>query len=134
MGSYSAANADIAAADHIDGVVLTSSVTRSKQKWKIYSSHPRRVLDLPLHRFVDPVLVVAPADDGCELTPAGDLDDLARAFSNASRVGKALFQGGGSPLSEPCKALSAHGFLGIRPPEKSHVVPSVGGAKYASRW
>jgi len=113
MGSFSAANAGARLGDLIDGIVLTSSVTQSKRKWKIYDSHPNGVIDMPLAQVSDPVLVISHEDDGCNLTPADDLDRLAGAFSGSPRVEKALFSGGDTPRSDPCKALSAHGFLGI---------------------
>lgn len=113
MGSFSAANAAVRLGGQVDGVVLTSAVTRSKRKWKIHSDYPNGVIDMDLERYSGPVMLVSHAQDGCALTPAADIDRLAAAFSAATRVAKKVLSGGDAPRSGPCKALSHHGFLGI---------------------
>lgn len=113
MGSFSAANAAVRLDGQVHGLVLTSAVTRSKRQWKIYDDYPNGVMDMDLSRVHGPVLLVSHAQDGCALTPAADIDRLGNAFSSASTVEKAVFNGGDTPRSDPCKALSYHGYLGI---------------------
>ncbi|MGB0712078.1 MAG: alpha/beta hydrolase [Gammaproteobacteria bacterium] len=113
MGSFSAANAGVSLGGGIDGIVSTSSVTKSRSKWSIADDYPDGIIDMNLSAVKVPVLVVAHEDDACKITPPDDLDALAAAFSNSPKVGKLLLSGGDTPRSDPCKALSAHGFLGI---------------------
>ena len=60
-----------------------------------------------------PVFIVSHKDDGCSLSPSGDISLLAERFTSSSRVEKTLFSGGSTPISDSCDALSEHGFLGI---------------------
>lgn len=99
--------------DEVDGLVLTSTVTRSPPDWKIAESHPAGVIDMNLAAVRVPVLLVAHRDDACELSPAADLDRLAGAFVEAVVVEKLFFAGGDEPRGDPCEALSAHGFPGL---------------------
>lgn len=69
MVTFSAANAAIAGR-HIDGLVLTSTITRAKNGWKIASSHPNGVASMALPRVTVPTLILSHKQDGCELTPA----------------------------------------------------------------
>ena len=113
MGSFSAANMGIRLKDNVAGVVLTSSITRSNKRWRVYDEYPRGVISMDLSAVTAPVLVVSHEDDQCQLTPASDIDDLANGFTKAQHVEKQLFSGGDPPMSDPCQALSQHGFLGI---------------------
>lgn len=113
MGSFSAANAGIRLDNQIDGIVLTSSITKSKSKWKIYDEYPNGIIDMDLVKITKPVLVISHKDDECALTPASDINSLASRFTSSSKVEVEVFTGGDTPISDPCKALSAHGFLGI---------------------
>ena len=113
MGSFSAVNAALSLGDQVHGLVLTSAVTRSKRKWKIYADYPNGVIDMEIAAFGGPVMVVNHEQDGCGLTPAVDIDRLGDAFSSSVEVGKAVFSGGDTPRSDPCSALSYHGYLGI---------------------
>lgn len=113
MGSFSAANAGIRLSNSIDGIVLTSSITKSKSKWKIYSEFPNGIINMDLSKVTKPVLVVSHQDDECRLTPAADINVLAESFTSSPKVETEVFTGGDAPISKPCNALSAHGFLGI---------------------
>ncbi len=97
----------------ITGIVLTSSITRSGQKWAIYRSHPRGIINLPLEKIKVAVLIASHKEDGCENSPAADAPELAARFSAARKVQTRLFDGGQTPRSGPCEALAQHGFLGI---------------------
>ena len=113
MGTFSAPNAAIRLGSGVQGLVLTSSITRSPKKWKIYSSHPNAIIDMDLSKVTVPTLIVAHKEDGCDLTPAADAEKLKSAFTNASKVEVKYFAGGKMAISKPCQARSAHGFYGI---------------------
>jgi pimeloyl-ACP methyl ester carboxylesterase len=112
MGTFSAAGGAIAAPG-IDGLVLSSTITRAKPDWKIAASHPHGVASMALARVRVPALIVSHRDDGCDLTPAADAPKLKARLSGAKAVEVALLDGGAPPRSEPCEAWSQHGFLGI---------------------
>ena len=112
MGTFSAANGAIAAKG-IGGLVLTSTVTRARPQWKIAGSHPDGVASMALSRVRVPTLIVSHRKDGCVITPAGDAKKLSVRLSNAGKVDTVLLDGGLPPQSDPCKAKSQHGFLGI---------------------
>jgi len=114
-GTFSAANMGIRQRSEVSGVVLTSSVTRSKPEWKIYSEYPRGVINMDLDKITAPVYVISHEDDQCHVSPALDIDDLAIKFTNSKNVEKHVFSGGDSPVSGSCQGLSQHGFLGIEP-------------------
>ena len=112
MGTWSAANGAIAG-KNIDGLVLTSSVTRAKPEWAIAKSHPDGIANLPLSLIRGPVLIMSHKKDGCAITPAADAGKLTKALTAARKVEVILMDGGASPESDPCEAKSEHGFLGI---------------------
>ena len=112
MGTFSAAGGAIAA-KKIDGLVLTSTITRSKPDWKIARSHRNGVASMKLSRVAVPTLIMSHRNDGCELTPAADASKLKRRLSRSAKVEIALLEGGSPPQSDPCEAMSQHGFLGI---------------------
>lgn len=112
MGTFSAAGGAVAAKD-IDGLVLTSTITRSKPQWKIARSHRDGVASMPLQKVAMPALIVSHTKDGCDITPAGDAPKLRNRLTNAKRVEVVLLNGGEPPRSDPCQAMSHHGFLGI---------------------
>jgi len=113
MGTFSASNAAIRLGKNIDGLVLTSTITRSRKRWKIYDTHPNGVIDMSLVAITVPTLIVSHRNDKCHLTPASDAARLRDGFKNARKVEVRLFEGGDPPISGSCKALSAHGFFGI---------------------
>jgi pimeloyl-ACP methyl ester carboxylesterase len=112
MGTFSAAGGGVAL-KNIDGVVLTSSITRSKPNWKIASSHPNGVASMRLAAITVPTLIVSHRKDGCDITPAGDAPKLTKALSKSRKVDVVILDGGSPPQSKPCEAMSQHGFLGI---------------------
>lgn len=112
MGTFSAAGGAIAAKP-VDGLVLTSTVTRSKPEWKIASSHGNGVASMALGAVTVPTLIVSHRQDGCAYTPAADAPKLKAALTKAPKVDVVILDGGSPPISEPCEAKSQHGFLGI---------------------
>lgn len=112
MGTFSAASGAIAAKD-VDGLVLSSTITRSKPAWKIAQSHRDGVASMALPQVTVPTLILSHRDDGCDITPAADLPKLAKRLTRAKKVETVILEGGTAPVSEPCEARSQHGFYGI---------------------
>lgn len=112
MGTFSAANAAIRL-QAIDGLVLTSTVTRARPRWKIRNSHGNGVASMNLAKVKVPALIVAHKDDHCQITPAADVGKLTKALKNAAKVEVVVLRGGDKPRSKPCQARSQHGFFGI---------------------
>lgn len=83
----------------VDGVVLTSSVFRG--------SHHQPGLSLFRYaRVKAPLLLVHHAEDGCPSCPYGEAQELSARFPLITVRGKV------PPQSDPCDALSEHGYLG----------------------
>ena len=112
MGTFSAAEGAIAAKG-VDGLVLSSTITRAKPEWKIAGSHPDGVASMALQRVTVPALIVSHKRDGCDVTPAADAPKLSKRLTKARKVDVVLLDGGAPPRSDPCEAMSQHGFLGI---------------------
>ena len=112
MGTFSAANGAIGG-QNIDGLVLTSTITRSKPDWKIASSHRDGVGSMALGKITVPTLIVSHRKDGCDITPPSDAAKLQSRLTKAAKVEVVLLDGGSPPQSEPCEAKAQHGFLGI---------------------
>jgi pimeloyl-ACP methyl ester carboxylesterase len=108
-GSISAAEgAATVGPPRIAGVVLTSSVWQGG------------MLGTPLGQIRLPVLVVHNRDDGCRFSPFGDTASSMALMTQAAPK-ELLAVSGGSLRSEPCQALSPHGYFGI----ENQVVPSI---------
>ena len=125
-GSWSAAhgaigaNRDGIAAGSIDGLVLTSTVTRiapssafAKVFPEIARDYPDGVISMALSEIRVPTLIVSHSEDACELTPAVDAPALGKRLSQAANVEITLLSGGDPPMSDPCEAYAAHGYYGI---------------------
>ena len=112
MGTFSAA-AGAVAGKNVDGLVLTSTITRAKPDWKIKDSHRHGVASMPLANVSVPTLIVSHRKDACDITPAADAAKLRKALTKARNVEVVLLDGGDPPQSQPCEAKSQHGFLGI---------------------
>lgn len=113
MGTFSAPNGVKAHQGKVQGLVLTSSITRSPVNWSIHDSHPDGIINMELDSINVPVLITSHKDDGCDKTPAIDAAKLASAFSMAPVKEVKIFKGGSKPKSKPCQALSQHGYIGI---------------------
>jgi pimeloyl-ACP methyl ester carboxylesterase len=111
-GTWSAAWSAIAA-DHVDGLVLTSAITRTRKHWKLAQTHPDGVASLPLEEIAVPTLILSHADDTCDITPPSDAEKLRHKLQNAKPVEIVLLKGGETSQSSPCGPLSRHGFGGV---------------------
>lgn len=104
-GTLSAANGALRLGAEIDGLVLTSSVTRASRQG------PHSLLAMDLERITQPTLVMSQIADGCNRSPAMDGPRLADRIG-ASRKAFVELKGGGEPQSPPCEGRSHHGFIG----------------------
>jgi dienelactone hydrolase len=107
-GTLSAANAASRLVEEgPDGVVLTASVTRGGRR------DPRSLQDIALEKIRVPVLLAHNRDDQCWATPFDDVEKLKRWLKGSPKVEVLAFAGGDRPRSDPCEAMSYHGFLGL---------------------
>ncbi len=84
----------------VAGVVLTSSV------WM------RGMPLVAAERIKVPVMIVHNRDDGCSESPFDGVEPFRARLTAAPSV-KFVPVSGGSSRSEPCQAMSPHGYLGI---------------------
>lgn len=101
MGTLSVAYMGMELKDsRIKGLVLTSTVTQYVGGFR-------------LNRVALPVLLVHHRDDGCKSCPFLEALQLKNKLSACPKVDFVEVQGGSPPQSDPCNALSFHGFLGM---------------------
>jgi hypothetical protein len=113
-GTISAANAAarLQPPRAADGLVLTSSVTRAGGGRQPRPGIIETIFDADVSAIRLPTLVVVHNDDTCAQTPPADAAAIVKRLSNAPVTKIISIDGGEPPRSEPCEALSAHGFLG----------------------
>jgi pimeloyl-ACP methyl ester carboxylesterase len=117
MGTLSAANAAARLADGgPHGIVLTSSVTETSKV--TYEA----VRHTGLGDVRVPTLVVHHRDDACRASPYSGAQAIVRALTQAPAKELMTFEGGSPPISAPCEAKAAHGYLGI----EAQVVSAIG--------
>ena len=119
MGTFSAANGAIAAAD-VDGLVLISTITRSNPEWKVAAGHG--VASMHLASIKVPTLILSHRDDRCELTPATGTSELKNRLTATELKQVELLVGGSPPNSEPCGPMAPHGFFGIEDEAVNRIV------------
>jgi len=108
MGTISAAN--VAArlrSGGADGLVLTSSIVVANRRTAPVSSA------VDVAAVTVPTLVVHNKDDACMACPFSAVPALLQSFTHAPRKELIAVSGGSEPRSDPCEALSRHGYIGI---------------------
>jgi len=105
-GTESAAYTAINSKQHPDGLVLTASISVPNRKGT-------SVTEMDLEKVTIPTLIVGNIDDECSFTPPEGAKKIAEMLKSSKKVEVKMFSGGDIPESNPCKALSYHGFLGI---------------------
>lgn len=95
-----------------DGLVLTSAVTRAGGGRQPKPGTIETVFDADIASIRLPTLVVVHNNDTCAVTPPADAAAIVKRLSNAPVTKIISVDGGDPPRSDPCEALSAHGFLG----------------------
>jgi pimeloyl-ACP methyl ester carboxylesterase len=110
MGTLSAANAAARLRDGgPDGIVLTSSVSETSRM------SGESVRSVALGDIRVPVLIVHHRHDTCSASPYAWAADMPGALKKAPVREVLTFDGGSPPISDPCEAKSAHGYLGLEP-------------------
>jgi hypothetical protein len=105
-GTISAAVAAANVSPAPDGIVLVSSLTGPSAVGDLQS--------VALESITAPALIVTNKDDQCDVSKPEDSKDLPQRFEASERVKLMIVNGRSlNPLSDPCEALSAHGFFGI---------------------
>ena len=106
-GTVSAAAAGIALGDEklIDGIVLTSSVTKYKKTGAI----PSQDLD----RLTVPVLAMHHEQDGCDVCRPHEVPAIMNGLKNAPVKKLMMVNGGTNPSGDPCGAQHYHGYIGM---------------------
>jgi hypothetical protein len=105
QGTISSAVAAANVSPPPDGIVLTSSLTGPSTLGDLQS--------VDLESITVPSLIVTNQDDACTITKPEDSQALKVRFTASPRVRVRNFDGGSTPLSDPCESLSGHGFFGI---------------------
>ncbi len=80
---------------------------------EVSNRRPANVKDARLENIRVPVYLVNHRDDNCYVTPAENLPDVKKRLTAAPRADIKLFSGGWVKISNPCQAMTYHGFLGI---------------------
>jgi len=104
-GTESVTNIAIASQQRPHGLVLTSSMTVGDGKG-------RAVPDFDLSRINIPTLITYHENDGCNKTQPKHVHRIKNGLVNAPAVELKMFSGG-REQSNPCEAMSYHGYLGI---------------------
>jgi hypothetical protein len=98
-GTVSAAAGGARLGSAVDGVVLTATVFNANRRHRGLSGFDFSSIPIPL-------LLVHHVEDSCEVTPHSAAKRLAARYPLVS------VSGGPPAISQPCEALSAHGFYG----------------------
>lgn len=89
------------------GLVLTSSIVASNRNVEAIQG----LVDVGT--IAIPTLFVHNKDDGCMVCPFSQVPSLMVRFTHTPRKELIAVSGGSPPQSEPCEALSRHGYIGI---------------------
>lgn len=104
-GTESAASVAINSEVGINGLILTSSISKKNTKG---ISLP----ELDLDEITVPVYIAAHKNDNCEATPSSDTPIIKEMLTSAKNVKVEIFEGG-EEKAKPCKAKTYHGFFKI---------------------
>jgi pimeloyl-ACP methyl ester carboxylesterase len=93
-------------ADGPDGLVLTSTVTKTSKRFTYNAA------SVDIGKITVPVLFVHNTNDGCSVAPPSGIAPLMGRFPNASDVTRIDVTS--APTSnDPCGPLAPHGYFGI---------------------
>lgn len=106
-GTLSAAYAGRALGEAIDGIILTAAVMNASHRWYAMGGF-YGLGKFDFGELKRPILMVHHVDDQCLLCPFSE----ARTTAERHRIPLVAISGGLPPRSQPCDALSQHGFLG----------------------
>lgn len=104
MGSVSAAYVGRALGNELAGIALTSSPFRPSGRRSAHGDS--NLSDFDLASIKISLLMAHHREDACSICPYGE------ALRRADGIPLISVAGGKPPISDPCEAMSAHGFLG----------------------
>jgi pimeloyl-ACP methyl ester carboxylesterase len=108
MGTISAANAAARLKEGgADGLVLTSSIISPSRR------HSSLLGSVAVDEITVPTLFVHNRDDACAVCMFSGVPGLMNAFTHVPKRELIAVAGGDPPQSDPCEALSRHGYIGI---------------------
>ncbi len=90
-----------------DGLVLTSSIVAANRNVGAIQDR------VEVGTIAIPTLFVHNKDDACKVCPFAAVPSLVARFTRAPRKELIAVSGGSPPQSDPCEALSRHGYIGI---------------------
>lgn len=105
-GTESATQLTIKLPERVDGLVLSSPISKS-------NNMGTAVQDMDLEKIRQPVLIAVHLNDACHVTPSYGAVRIRDGLTAAAAVEIAEFDGGEHRNSDTCGPTSAHGFLGI---------------------
>ncbi|MBI1725248.1 MAG: hypothetical protein HYR52_06395 [Candidatus Tectomicrobia bacterium] len=91
---------------------LATRLKHPQVKGYVLTSGMDAISGLPLEEITTPALIVHHSDDGCRLTTYSGAQAAYARLARSARKHFITVSGGDTPISQPCQALSAHGFLG----------------------
>jgi hypothetical protein len=91
--------------DFINGIVLSSSISKRNKKGK-------SLQELFLNEIEVPTLIISHKDDGCKITPPKGSIQIYDMLNDKIKKEYKVFEGGKTE-GAPCKAKSHHGYNGI---------------------
>ncbi len=110
-GTVSVAHLGAALQDpRISGIVLTSSIGASRPSRT--DRLPLSLFEVPMESITYAVLFVHHRNDGCWASNYADALRLRKRITKSPKVDFIEVQGGDPARSEPCEAMSPHGYLG----------------------
>ena len=104
MGTVSAAYVGLALGNEVAGIALTSSPFRPSGRRSAHGDS--NLSDFDLTSIRTPLLLVHHREDACAICPYSEAQRRAGSSPIIS------VSGGKPPQSDPCEALSTHGYLG----------------------
>ncbi len=120
-GTFSAANGAIRLGDQVNGLVLTSTITKSREKYAIYKTHPNAVLDMSIGNVKVPTLVLANKPDSCFSSPASNAHKVVKALAGSPAAAVKMY-GDKDPGDATCKSGSPHHFANFHDEVEAAIV------------
>lgn len=121
MGSIAAANGAAHLPGRVAGVVLSSSVAAPNK------AANETVFDSELGAIAVPALVVANRGDNCPIAGPGFAPQILAALARAPKK-EIIYVESHQLQSDPCEAMSPHGYLGIEADVVQRISAWIGGA------
>jgi hypothetical protein len=121
MGAIAAANGAAHLPGRVAGVVLTSSVAGPNR------ASGETVFDSDLGAIAVPALIVANRGDTCPIAGPGFAPQILAALARSPRK-EIIYVESHQLQSDPCEAMSPHGYLGIEADVVQRISAWIGGA------